>query len=163
MFDFLQDKDAQKWFDQYERVYQSLETPGDHRKARVPHAPYTVSKTLFSKLNESNTGDDITVSIHNQEMRSENALFLDGSGGLPAFFEGFQVSLEHFEPTGRTSVYYALEHMDPDHKSLFVHNVLTTREEIADVHAWSDHVYWATNPNANLYIENRLPDYQAFY
>ena len=23
-------------------------------------------------------------------------------------------------------------------------------------------VYWATCPNANLYIENRLPDYQAF-
>jgi cytosine/adenosine deaminase-related metal-dependent hydrolase len=29
-------------------------------------------------------------------------------------------------------------------------------------HAWSPHVFWATCPNANLYIENRLPDYRVF-
>jgi aminodeoxyfutalosine deaminase len=45
---------------------------------------------------------------------------------------------------------------------LFVHNILTTSEELRDAHDWSEHVYWATCPNANLYIENRLPDYRAF-
>jgi cytosine/adenosine deaminase-related metal-dependent hydrolase len=43
-----------------------------------------------------------------------------------------------------------------------VHNTLTTRQDIEAAQAWSDYVYWATCPNANLYIENRLPDYAAF-
>jgi cytosine/adenosine deaminase-related metal-dependent hydrolase len=45
---------------------------------------------------------------------------------------------------------------------LFVHNTLTTRSEIEAAANWSQQVYWATCPNANLYIENRLPDYSAF-
>ena len=52
--------------------------------------------------------------------------------------------------------------MDPLCKTLFVHNTLTTSEDIKAADAWSSNVYWATCPNANLYIENRLPNYQAF-
>jgi len=39
---------------------------------------------------------------------------------------------------------------------------LTTREDIKAAQTWGNKVYWATCPNANLYIENRLPNYQAF-
>ncbi len=162
MFDFLQDQDAQRWFDQYFKVFEILETPEGHMKSCVPHAPYTVSKTLFDKINAQNSGHQRTISIHNQEMASENALFIDGSGDLPGFFAGFDISLSAFQPTGTTAIYYAINNMDPAHRTLFVHNTLTTADEIRDAHAWSDHVYWVTNPNANLYIENRLPDYQAF-
>ena len=52
--------------------------------------------------------------------------------------------------------------MNPNCRSLFVHNTLTTADDIKAAQAWSDHVYWATCPNANLYIENRLPNYQVF-
>jgi len=162
MFDFLQEQDAERWFDQYHAVYLQLQSPNGHGKSCVPHAPYTVSKTLFEKLNVENSGSRSTVSIHNQEMHAENALFLDKSGALPEFFAGFNISLETFEPSGMTAIYYALRHMDPEHRTILVHNVLTTAQEIRDAHAWSPHVYWATNPNANLYIENGLPDYQVF-
>ena len=162
MFDFLQDQDAQRWFDQYYAVHQQLKVVDGHGKSCVPHAPYTVSKALFGKLKALNAGGQTTISIHNQEMPSENALFLDKSGALPDFFAGFDISLESFEPNGKTAIYYAMQHMDPQHRTVFVHNVLTTAEEIRAAHIWSPHVYWATNPNANLYIENRLPDYQAF-
>lgn len=162
MFDFLQDKDAQRWHDQYFQVFEQLELPDGHRKACVPHAPYSVSKTLFAMINALNHGTQHTISIHNQEMESENMLFLDGSGGLPAFYAGFDISLETFEPISNTAIYYAIAHMDPEHRTLFVHNTLTTAAEIRDVQAWSPYVYWATNPNANLYIENRLPDYRVF-
>jgi cytosine/adenosine deaminase-related metal-dependent hydrolase len=27
---------------------------------------------------------------------------------------------------------------------------------------WNKNIFWATCPNANLYIENRLPDYKIF-
>jgi cytosine/adenosine deaminase-related metal-dependent hydrolase len=133
-----------------------------HRKSCVPHAPYSVSDKLFAMINKQNEGAVHTVSIHNQEMDAENMLFLNKSGALPEFYAGFNISLGEFISTGRTSVYYAMQHMDPSHKTLFVHNILTTSDEIRDAHAWNDKVYWATNPNANLYIENRLPDYRGF-
>ncbi|MFN0214191.1 MAG: amidohydrolase family protein, partial [Saprospiraceae bacterium] len=52
--------------------------------------------------------------------------------------------------------------MNPAVRSIFVHNTLTSKANIEAAHAWSPNVFWATCPNANLYIENRLPDYKAF-
>ena len=52
--------------------------------------------------------------------------------------------------------------MNPKSKSLFVHNTLTTSEDIEAAYTWSENVYWATCPNANLYIENNLPNYKNF-
>ena len=39
---------------------------------------------------------------------------------------------------------------------------MCTADDISTAHEWSDKVYWATCANANLYIENRLPNYQLF-
>ena len=55
-----------------------------------------------------------------------------------------------------------MKYMDPTYRTLFVHNTLTTAEDIKKAAAWSDKVYWATCPNANLYIENRMPYYKDF-
>ena len=52
--------------------------------------------------------------------------------------------------------------MNPNRKTLFVHNTLTSRADIDAAHRWSNFVYWATCPNANFYIENRLPNYKNF-
>jgi len=162
MFDFLQEDRADEFFNQYLSVYEALEETRHIRKSVVPHAPYTVSKNLFRKLAEFNTGREVTVSMHNEEMIHENALFLNKSGDLPVFFEQFGFSLDEFEPVGTTSLPHAIQHMDPAQRTLFVHNTLTTGAEIKLAHSWSDKVYWATCPNANLYIENRLPDYASF-
>ena len=43
-----------------------------------------------------------------------------------------------------------------------MHNTLTKKEDVEAAHAWSEHVFWATCPNANLYIENQLPNYKIF-
>jgi cytosine/adenosine deaminase-related metal-dependent hydrolase len=139
-----------------------LQTPASHKKAIVPHAPYSVSNALFQMINAHNYNGSHTISIHNQEMDAENALFVDKSGGLPEFYAGFNISLGNFISTGRTSIYYAIENMDPKHHTLFVHNILTNADELNDAMAWNKNTYWATNPNANLYIENRLPDYRMF-
>ena len=55
-----------------------------------------------------------------------------------------------------------MENMNPQNKTLFVHNTLTSQADIEAAHAWSPNVFWATCANANLYIENRLPNYQFF-
>jgi len=162
MFDFLQNADAQKTYDQYRAVYDALNLPKKHEKTCVPHAPYSVSKPLFDLINKANAGERKTVSIHNQETVAENELFEHGTGDFVDFYGSFGISLEKFQPNKKTAIHYVFENLDPVHRTLFVHNTLTTRADIEAAHTWSSPVYWATCPNANLYIENRLPNYQAF-
>lgn len=162
MFDFLQEDRAEEFFGQYIAVYDKLEASEKSHKSVVPHAPYTVSQNLFRRMAEFNSTGKVTVSIHNEEMEDENALFLDGTGNLEAFFAKFGFDISNFEPSGTTSLMHAIKYLDPQQRTLFVHNTLTTSEEVRLAQEWSDEVYWATCPNANLYIENRLPMYQDF-
>lgn len=161
MFDFLQPDWTAKEYEKYLAVYQQLSTTEKDNFRAVPHAPYTVSKDLFQKINELNPAGG-TVSIHNQETPAENLLFEKKAGAFLDFYKSFNISLEGFAPTGQRSIHYALSQMDPKQTSLFVHNTTCTPADIAAAEAWSKHCFWATCPNANLYIENRLPNYQHF-
>ena len=161
MFDFLNEGMTEGEFEKYHQVYKQHQHDDKNQKSGVPHAPYTVSKKLFQKLNELNQ-EPRTISIHNQETPSEDTLFLEKKGGFVDFYNAFGIPLDHFEPTQKTSIHYAMENMDPKHRTLFVHNTLTSEADIKTAQNWSDQVYWATCANANLYIENRLPNYQAF-
>ncbi len=163
LFDFLQDAGAGQTFAKGEAVYNQHQPAAGSAKSYVPHAPYTVSPALFEKINAVNAADDAgTVSIHNQETPPENELFLHGTGAFYEFYSKFGISLEHFRAIGQASIYYALRHLDPARRTLFVHNTLTTPDDIRAAQAWSPHIWWATCPNANLYIENRLPNYRHF-
>ena len=162
MFDFLQEGATDQFIAQYEAVYKGQSTAHGNQKSYVPHAPYSVSKNLFRIVNERNTGQDVTVSIHNQETPPENELFLTKTGDFIDFYKDFKFPLDHFAATGKTAIHFALENMDPNCRALFVHNTMSQPADIQAAHAWSDKVYWATCANANLYIENRLPNYQYF-
>ena len=164
MFDFLQDDKALQCFNQYKKVFDE-QTEGDgQKKSCVPHAPYSVSKQLFRYIQDANRLDETikTVSIHNQETVHEDNLFMYGTGGFPDFYKGFGVSLHDFVPTKKSSIHYALEGLDPAHRTIFVHNTCTTLADIMAATAWSHNIFWVTCPNANLYIENRLPCYKHF-
>lgn len=162
MFDFLQNQDATQEFNKYKAVFDLLETPNGSQKACVPHAPYSVSESLFGMINEANGDAMATISIHNEETPPENELFLHKSGDFIDFYASFGIHLDKFEATGKTSIHYALENMNPNQRTLFVHNTLTSADDIQAAQRWSDKVYWASCPNANLYIENRLPNYKTF-
>jgi cytosine/adenosine deaminase-related metal-dependent hydrolase len=43
-----------------------------------------------------------------------------------------------------------------------VHNTFTDKNDILASNRYTGEIFWATCPNANLYIENRLPDYRNF-
>ncbi len=161
MFDFLQDANAENTFQHYKAVFDEQSDLNGNRKSMVPHAPYTVSKSLFQQINEANR-QGVTVSIHNQETVHENDFFLTKTGGFLDFYKDFNIPIDAFAPTKKTSIHYALQHMDATQRTLFVHNTMTTVEDIQAAQAWNKQVYWATCPNANLYIENRLPNYRYF-
>lgn len=161
MFDFLNNDMAQPTFDGYMGVFKKQANGKGNKKSVVPHAPYTVSQKLFQLINQANQKPS-TVSIHNQETPHEDLFFQKKKGALVDFYKGFGIPIKSFKRTGKNSIYYAMENMDPRQRTLFVHNTMTTDEDIKNAHAWSDQVYWATCANANLYIENRLPSYQLF-
>lgn len=163
MFDFLNAAMTRATIAQYEAVFESYASAITQKDkvSRVPHAPYTVSPALFEYIRNNNAAGSV-VSIHNQETPAENELFQTGTGAFRDFYKGFGMDLSGFSANGKTSIHYAMEHMDAEQRTLMVHNTLTTAEDLAAAYAWSDRVYWVTCPNANLYIENRLPDYKVF-
>ena len=161
MFDFLQDHQTSSFFDDFYKAYVEQAAGGHNRKSVAPHAPYTVSPTLFERINTLN-GTGVTVSIHNQETIHENDLFYSKTGAFLDFYKHFGFSLDHFESIGQSSIHYAMAHLNPQNRHLFVHNTMTNEADIRAAQEWCDEVYWATCPNANLYIENRMPNYQFF-
>lgn len=161
MFDFRQEHLAEATFQEYFEVFQGQSSEEGNQKSCVPHAPYSVSRALFQKIKEANQ-TSVTVSIHNQETPHEDALFLSGESGFVELFGAFGMDMSGLTPSGKTAIHYAIENMDPAQRNLFVHNTLTSAADIQAAQAWSDKVYWATCANANLYIENRLPNYQDF-
>ncbi len=162
MFDFLQNDWAQKTFDDYYAVFEGQSSSNGNRKSCVPHAPYTVSQKLFGLLKDINE-EGCTVSIHNQETPHEDQFFLDKTGDFIKFYQAFQIGIDNFQPSGETAIHYALQNMNPNHRTLFVHNTMSRPEDIKAAHKWGGkNVFWATCANANLYIENRMPSYQRF-
>ena len=156
VFDFLQGGAmAREVLAKAEAVYVAQPEP----KRYVPHAPYTVSAELHALLRAANPPGG-TVSLHNQEVADEDALFRDGTGGFVDFYRDFGFSLAGFAPAGKTSLAATLPHLNPAQRTLLVHNTQTTAEDVERAEDWSAAgVSWVTCPNANLYIENRLPDY----
>lgn len=121
----------------------------------VPHATYSVSKDLFKNIKQHNTGEIIC--IHNQETSTEDALFEKGSGALYDQLKAFG----ELNISGQSALQTALVQM-PQAPTLLVHNTYTTQEDVQWAEAQHDHLFWCTCPQANLYIEGRLPNYQNF-
>ena len=161
MFDMMQPAMTVGTIEKYRAIFKDQARGNGNKKSFVPHAPYSVTPELFDFINKANP-ENATVSLHNTETVDENLMFQDGSGGFKAFFESLGMSLDHFKPTGLNSIDYALKNMVPKRRNIFVHNTLTSALDIYEAHHWSDDVYWATCPNANMYIENRLPNYKLF-
>lgn len=122
--------------------------------ALAPHAPYTVSSKLFELIA---TADEAISTIHNQETTAENRFFENGTGGVLDLYEGLGMDISHFKPTGKSSLQSYLPMMSGS-KTLLVHNTFTTKEDMAFAQQQPRELYWCLCPNANIYIENCLPD-----
>src|SRR5689334_14833716 len=58
----------------------------------APHAPYTVTKNLFQKINKHTVEHNLFSSIHNQETQSEDDWFANGTGELKETFSGMGIN-----------------------------------------------------------------------
>jgi len=129
----------------------------------VPHTPYSVSKKLFQYIFNNATKNTNPVSMHNQESVSENELFINKTGSIFRSLSNMGVDFSHFKPTGKNSLESVIRNFKKENKCLLVHNTFSCAHDIAIANEYFDEVYWVFCSNANLYIENRLPDIPLFH
>ena len=153
---------AQRAFDYAIATYNTFaKQAGKHLKqAIIPHAPYSVSGSLF-RLIDAHRGDAV-ISIHNQESEEENKFYTKKEGHVRDLLSTLGIDDSLFTPSGRTSLQSYLEWLSPTHPFIFVHNTYTRKEDVQFAHSRLHEVYWCLCPNANLYIENTLPDIDMF-
>jgi len=160
-FDLFQTNNTPNCIQQYDAVFNAMQSNFSNKLSKVPHAPYSVSKELFEYVIDGAPAK--TISIHNQEIVDEDLLFSNKSGNFIKFYNQLQYSTNQI-PQYPKSIYYALEFLSKNNTNLFVHNTNTTKEDIeytfSKLH--QDKTFWCTCPNANLYIENKLPNYKTF-
>jgi cytosine/adenosine deaminase-related metal-dependent hydrolase len=151
-------KIANEAFKNGEALYQ--EYFDKERISITPHATYSVSDPLTLLINKHCVANKSLVSIHNQETESENEFHKKGSGHLFEFLE--MTKKGTFIPTGENALASFLKKYEDLNHTLLVHNTFTDQLDIDWAKKYNNDIYWAFCPNANLYIENKLPNFQLF-
>lgn len=126
----------------------------------VPHAPYSVSKSLFGLIDRF-PGNTL-LSIHNQESADEDALFRYKSGRFLDLYRELGIDASFFRPTGLSSLQSWLPGLQRPVKLLLVHDTFTTAEDLAFAADAPHELFMCLCPNANVYIEGCLPDISLF-
>ena len=128
----------------------------------TPHAHYSVTPKLLKLITEYAYIHNSPLSIHNQETASENDMFVKRNGELFEVLSTFSNSYKNWKATGFSSLASSLVHLPKCNKLQLVHNTFSTADDITWAHLYSMMTWWCTCPNANLFIENKLPDYRLF-
>ncbi len=157
-------ENPQKQFERSVQVYytfaaQKSVTKRVHQSI-VPHAPYSVSVALFKMINAHQK--EAIISIHNQESPAEDEYYLSKAGPVGELLQVLGIDDSFFKPSGKSSLQTYLEWLSPSHPFIFVHNTYTSLNDLEVAKALLNEPFWCLCPNANLYIENRLPDVGMF-
>ena len=151
---------APKSFSRSEATYNEFaaQQPADKilRQSITPHAPYSVSSALFGLIS-GHTADGL-LSIHNQESPAEDEFYINKQGAVRDLLQTLGVDDTPFIPTGRSSLQSYLPWISPAHPMIFVHNTYSSPADIQFAQRRPGEAWWCLCPNANLYIENTLPD-----
>jgi cytosine/adenosine deaminase-related metal-dependent hydrolase len=125
----------------------------------TPHAPYSVSKASFEAINRASANG--IISIHNQETAAENEIFQNGQGAFLNFYQALGVHGLPIQVSNKTSFQTWLPYFNQGQTILIVHNSFLSEEDIlfGKIHSerYGLDLVYCLCPNANLYIEQRLP------
>jgi aminodeoxyfutalosine deaminase len=163
------DAKAEENIKQYQTVADTLKDvllPSQiaHRTSLVPHAPYSVSAKTFDLINKVTAGQ--IISIHNQENPAEDELYKTGGGEFLKLFNVFGIDRSPFPVTGKSSIRSYLPFFNNGQTIFLVHNTFMHEEDIvwANEYATANglKLVYCLCPNANLYIENKVPAVALF-
>jgi aminodeoxyfutalosine deaminase len=125
-----------------------------------PHAPYSVSANLIKKIAEYNNLNNDSTSIHNQESEEENKFFKGEESDFYTLYQSLNIDISFFKPPFISSLQSYKNHLGKSN-TLFVHNTFTSSDDLNSV--TENNFFWCFCPKANLYIENKLPNFNAFH
>jgi cytosine/adenosine deaminase-related metal-dependent hydrolase len=128
----------------------------------VPHAPYSVSKELFREINTLYKDSNSLYCIHNQESEEENTFYRYKTGKFIDFYTGLKLNIDFFKPQARNSIQSITPLLPKNRRVMFVHNTFTSMKDLYFVRRSDRDITWCFCPNANLYIESRLPKIGMF-
>lgn len=141
----------------YRRITNQLSNQLSPSVSVTPHAPYTVSKELFSKISSFAAEHGFPVSIHHQETPSEKEFFHSGKGDLADALKELHTRTEESFKGKNSSIHAFLPLLPKKNNILLVHNTFTDELDIDFALSMHKRLFWVLCPNANLYIENSLP------
>jgi cytosine/adenosine deaminase-related metal-dependent hydrolase len=134
------------------------------RSSLVPHAPYSISPKTFKLINELTKHQ--VISIHNQEHPAEDELYKTGGGDYLKLFKIFGVNQSPFPVTGKSSIRSCLPYFDNGQTILLIHNTYMREDDIEFAIDYAEMngltLVFGLCPNANLYIEKKLPPVELF-
>lgn len=155
---------ADKAFSKALKLYEEvISLDKNHSASITPHAPYSLSKKLFQLIKEHDEKTGNIVSIHHQESEEENKFFLSKKGNIRDMHFRFGVEDSDFADCGRRPLEAISEYLPQKNRLQLVHNTVATEADIDFGLKVFAEIYWCFCTNANLYIEQKLPDFALFY
>lgn len=125
----------------------------------VPHAPYSVSKQLMQAIAALAQKQPLT--IHNQESAAENIFMQNATGNFTRLYESFGIDISHFD-AGFDSALAAYINIFKAQKMALVHNTFMAAIDVALAKKSGNDLYYVICANANLFIENKMPNIPLF-
>ena len=119
---------AEKRFLAAKELYEQFAVLGNNRSI-VPHAPYSVSKSLLEKI--VSFPDNEIMTMHNQESVDEQRWFEDKSGGFAGFYEKLGIAVDGFTAPGTSGFRSFLPHFRLNRPLILVHNLHTSQADIS--------------------------------
>ncbi len=126
----------------------------------APHAPYSASLPLIVLCTDYCYKNKKPTSIHNQESSAENEFFQNKTGDYLRLYNTLNIPIDYFKAMQQSSLQTIITDLNADVNTLLVHNTFTNKHDIEFAKLLHPHLFWCLCPNANLYIENTLPDIQ---
>lgn len=153
---------ADEKFEKALEIHRQLTEKFGQKGSISPHATYSVSEPLFLKIKAFAEKHQNILSIHHQESEAENRFFKDKSGWIIENMKKVGIDYSWFEATGKSPLESIARMVPGENPILLVHNTFSTEENIDFAQSYFKDVSWCLCPNANLYIENKLPDVPLF-
>ena len=128
----------------------------------TPHAPYSASKKLLNLFTKPAEKYNSVLTIHNQETADENLFFKEKRGSILDRLTYFNIPTDKWQAPGTSSLQATLPHLPKNNKLQLVHNTFTNQEDILFANNYNKNLFWCFCVNANLYIENKVPNVNLF-
>ena len=129
----------------------------------APHAPYSVSPLLIQYISQMCAETETPTCIHNQESEAENAFFKTKTGDYLRLYNVLKLTLDFFKATEKSSLESVLPYFNKNLKTQLVHNTFSSQHDVDFANKLHSNLFWCLCPNANLYIENTLPNIDALF